>query len=73
MKLTEMSRKVFLACKEKGITLILNWESREEDLMQRVDAGSLGPWLQQDKFQMDFNSYQSLLSMFILFFIKLVN
>ena len=33
--------------------------------MQEADAGSRGPWLQHDEFQMYFASYESLHSRFI--------
>ena len=60
-ELAEMSRDIFLACRLKDIDLIVNWESREALVMQMADAGSRGPWLALDEFQMDFNSYLALL------------
>ena len=60
-ELAEMARAVFLAFRLKNIDLIVNWESREALVMQMADAGSRGPWLALDEFQMDFNSYLALL------------
>ena len=62
MELAEMSRRVFLACRKMQITLIVNWESREAEVMKEVDAGSRGPWLLQDEFQLDFDSIFMILS-----------
>ena len=59
--LAGMSRDIFLACRIKNIDLIVNWESREALVMQMADAGSRGPWLALDEFQMDFSSYLALL------------
>ena len=56
MALVEMSRRIFLACRNKKITLIVNWESCEADVMREVDAGSRGPWLLQGEFQLDFDT-----------------
>ena len=60
--LAEMSRDIFLACRRLDIELIVNWESREAELMELADAGSRGPWLLEDEFQMDFDSYADILS-----------
>ena len=62
MELAEMSRKIFLSCRLKKITLIVNWESREAEVMKEVDAGSRGPWLLQDEFQLDFDTYAQILT-----------
>ena len=62
MALAEMSRKIFLGCRSWQITLIVNWESREAELMKEVDAGSRGPWLLQDEFQLDFDTYFMIMS-----------
>ena len=64
--LAEMSRGIFLACREMNIKLIVNWESREAEVMQEVDLGSRGPWILMDEFQMDFDSYTTLLSRLII-------
>ena len=61
-----MSRRIFLACRQKKIVLIVNWESREAEVMKEVDAGSRGPWLLQDEFQLDFDSYSQILTRFCL-------
>ena len=39
-----------------------DWESREAEIMKEVDAGSRGPWLLQDEFQLDFDSYYMIMS-----------
>ena len=62
MDLAEMLRKIFLACRLKKITLIVNWESRKAEVMKEVGAGSRGPWLLQDEFQLDFDSYSQILT-----------
>ena len=64
--LAEMSRDIFLACSKLNIELIVNWESREAELMELADAGSRGPWLLEDEFQMDFDTYADILSRYIL-------
>ena len=61
MPLAEMSRKIFFACRSKKITLIVNWESREAEVMREVDAGSRGPWLLHDEFKLDFDSYAQIM------------
>ena len=63
--LAEMSRDIFLACRKLDIELIVNWESREAELMGLADEGSRGPWLMQDEFQMDFDLYADILSRYI--------
>ena len=42
---------------DKTHTWDWNWESREAELMELADAGSRGPWLLMDEFQMDFDTY----------------
>ena len=49
--------KIFLACCRNKIVLIANWESREAEIMVTADLGSRGPWMEQDEFQMDFQTY----------------
>ena len=61
-----MSRDIFLACRKLDIELIVNWESREAEVMTMADAGSRGPWLTQDEFQMDFATYAYILSRYML-------
>ena len=63
--LAEMSRDIFLACRKLYIELIVNWESREAELMGLADEGSRGPWLMEDEFQMDFDLYADILSRYI--------
>ena len=62
MALTEMSRKIFLGCRSRQITLIVNWESREAEVMKEVDSGSRCPWLLEDEFQLDFDSYAQIMT-----------
>ena len=66
-ELAEMSRDIFLACRSLDIQLIVNWESREAEVMTMADAGSRGPWLAHDEFQMDFATYAYILSRYITF------
>ena len=63
--LAEMSRDILLACRKLDMELIVNWGSREAEVMSMADAGSRGPWLLQDKFQMDFDTYVYILSRYI--------
>ena len=63
--LEEMSRDIFLACRNLDIELIVNWESREAEVMTMADAGSRGPWLAHDEFQMDFQTYAYILSRYM--------
>ena len=65
--LAEMSWEIFLECRKKNINLIVNWESREALVMHMADAGSRGPWLAQDEFQMDFKCYVDLLERYLLY------
>ena len=58
-----MSRDIFLACRKLDIEL--NWESREAEVMIMADAGSHGPWLDHDEFQMDFQTYAYILSRYM--------
>ena len=55
-----MVRKIFLACRERRIILICNWESREAEIMVTADLGSRGPWMEQDEFQMGPADYEFL-------------
>ena len=60
--LAETSRRIFLACRRRKIVLIVNWESREAEVRKEVDAGSCGPWLLQDEFQLDFDTYSLIMT-----------
>ena len=62
MALAEMSRRIFFACWSKKIILLVNWESREAEVMREVVAGSRGPWLLHDEFQLDFDSYSQIMT-----------
>ena len=63
--LAEMFRDILLACSKLDMELFVNWESREAEALSMADAGSRGPWLLQDKFQMDFDTYEYILSRYI--------
>ena len=57
-----MEGKISLACRVKDIVCITSWDTREAEVMKDADAGSQGPWLLHEKFQIDFTSYTHLLS-----------
>ena len=48
-----MAVKVYMAANHLNITLHFVWKSRSEPIMQLVDKGSRGPWLDFDDFSMD--------------------
>lgn len=53
VELQEQAKKVFLACKEKNIELIVDWKRRSEPEMVIADIGSRGPWRAKDEFSLD--------------------
>ena len=55
--LAEMSRDILLAC--GNLDTELGGENR------KADAGSRGPWLLMDEFQMNFDLYADILSRYI--------
>ena len=63
--LAEMARKIFLGCRLRQITLMVNWENRKAKVMKEVDSGSRVPWLLQDEFQLDFDSYAQIMTRLI--------
>ena len=48
-----MAVKVYMAANRLNITLYFKWNSRNEQIMQIVDRGSRGPWLDFDDFSLD--------------------
>ena len=48
-----MAVKVYMAANRLKIMLHFVWKSRNEPIMQIVDKGSRGPWLDFDNFSLD--------------------
>ena len=48
-----MAVKVYMAANRLNITIHFAWKSRNKPIMQIVDKGSRGPWLDFDDFSLD--------------------
>ena len=60
----DMVVDIMLQCRKLGINLQTEWLQRDSDCMVWADKGSRGPWHLPDEFQLDFNTYSWIFSLF---------